>query len=117
MSDYKIRYYCIEIDGIKKIKCEILTPENHWITDKIFKIEDNLTESHLCYFYDAEKLYDEKNNATPPFNIIEHNNNIIGWYVDNITYMDSQFKRMIKWLNNCNIEKRMKELYNPDIYL
>jgi hypothetical protein len=117
MSDYYTRYYYINFDGIKKIKCEILTSENHWITDKIFKIEDSLTESHLCYFYDVEKLYDEKNNATPPFNIIEHNNNIIGWYVDNVMHIDSQFKRMIDWLKNLNIEKRIKELYKPDIYL
>lgn len=116
MSDYKIRYYYIEIDGIKKIKCEILTPEDHWITDKIFK-SDSLIESHLCYFYDAEKLYDDKNNATPPFNIIEHNNNIIGWHIDNIMHMDSQFKRMIDWLKNSNVKKRMKELFEPDIYL
>jgi hypothetical protein len=116
-SAYYTRYYYVEIDGCNKIKCEILTPENHWITDKIFKIEDSSTESHLCYFYDVEKLFDEKNNATTPFNIIEHNNNMVGWHANNIIHVNSQFERMIDWLNNCNVEKRMKELYKPDIYL
>jgi hypothetical protein len=113
MSEYYSRFYYETIDYAKIIVCEIKTSENHWITNKIFKIENSLTESHLCYFYDVEKLYDNKNNATPPFNIVEHNNDTIKWYIEgkNNKSMYYQFESMINWLNNPNIEKRMKELY------